>query len=264
MGRIADSAEERPLLRQPGAIMLVSCYELGHQPLGIAQPIGFLEQAGFAPVGLDIARRQHRRISLSAGAVCRHLGAHAHGAPAWGAGRRADPRDQSACHICFYGLYASHQCGIFAPDTSPILWWAASTSLPLVSLIEALDCGQAISHLEGVSSRTADGRSLIAACLYINDLEHPPANPESRWTADVGPICADSNRTARSGWSDTSRPVADASIIVSIARSCRSMTGDSSSSRKPSSSRTFVARCMAGATHITFGDPDFLNGPGIP
>ena len=55
MGRIADSAAERRLLRQPGAIMFVSCYELGHQPLGIAQPMGFLEQIGFAPVGLDIA-----------------------------------------------------------------------------------------------------------------------------------------------------------------------------------------------------------------
>ncbi len=44
MGRSADNPAEWRDLRQPGAIMLVSCYELGHQPLGIAQPIGFLEQ----------------------------------------------------------------------------------------------------------------------------------------------------------------------------------------------------------------------------
>lgn len=36
MGRIADNAAERRLLRQPGGLMLVSCYELGHHPLGIA------------------------------------------------------------------------------------------------------------------------------------------------------------------------------------------------------------------------------------
>ena len=55
MERVPATIEERSLLRQPGAIMFVSCYELGHQPIGIAQPMGFLEQAGFSPVGLDIA-----------------------------------------------------------------------------------------------------------------------------------------------------------------------------------------------------------------
>jgi len=33
-------------LRQPGAILLLSCYELGHQPLGLAWPRAFLERAG--------------------------------------------------------------------------------------------------------------------------------------------------------------------------------------------------------------------------
>ena len=29
-------------MRQPGSIVLISCYELGHQPLGLASPLGFL------------------------------------------------------------------------------------------------------------------------------------------------------------------------------------------------------------------------------
>ena len=33
-------------LQQPGAVLLISCYELGHQPIGLAQPVGFLEQKG--------------------------------------------------------------------------------------------------------------------------------------------------------------------------------------------------------------------------
>ena len=32
-------------MRLPGAVLLISCYELGHQPLGIALPLGFLERA---------------------------------------------------------------------------------------------------------------------------------------------------------------------------------------------------------------------------
>ena len=42
-------------LRAPGAILLVSTYELGHQPAGIAWPKAFLEAAGFAPSALDLA-----------------------------------------------------------------------------------------------------------------------------------------------------------------------------------------------------------------
>jgi radical SAM superfamily enzyme YgiQ (UPF0313 family) len=42
-------------LREPGAVLLVSCYELGHAPHGVAVPLGFLRRAGFQPVGLDLS-----------------------------------------------------------------------------------------------------------------------------------------------------------------------------------------------------------------
>src|SRR2546429_7272258 len=42
-------------LRAPGAILVVSCYELGHQPLGLGWPMAFLERAGYAPRALDLA-----------------------------------------------------------------------------------------------------------------------------------------------------------------------------------------------------------------
>ena len=42
-------------LREAGSILLISCYELGHQPLAAASPIGFLKRAGFAPDVLDIS-----------------------------------------------------------------------------------------------------------------------------------------------------------------------------------------------------------------
>ena len=41
--------------RSSGSILLISCYELGHQPLGVALPFGFLERAGFQPDAMDIA-----------------------------------------------------------------------------------------------------------------------------------------------------------------------------------------------------------------
>src|SRR2546427_1366340 len=42
-------------LREPGAVLLLSCYELGHQPLGLAWPKAFLERAGYAPATIDLA-----------------------------------------------------------------------------------------------------------------------------------------------------------------------------------------------------------------
>ncbi|MDA1166616.1 MAG: CUAEP/CCAEP-tail radical SAM protein, partial [Planctomycetota bacterium] len=42
-------------MRTSGSILLISCYELGHQPLGVAMPIGFLERAGYSPLAMDIA-----------------------------------------------------------------------------------------------------------------------------------------------------------------------------------------------------------------
>ena len=42
-------------MRQPGEILLVACYELGHQPLSVAWPAAFLERAGYAPAVMDLS-----------------------------------------------------------------------------------------------------------------------------------------------------------------------------------------------------------------
>src|SRR5947209_18217299 len=42
-------------VREPGAILLVGCYELGHQPLAVAWPAAFLERAGYRPAVLDVS-----------------------------------------------------------------------------------------------------------------------------------------------------------------------------------------------------------------
>ena len=68
-------------LRDPGAILLVSCYELGHQPLGLASPLGFLERAGFTPEALDIGVERFDR-EKTARAPRRDLGPDAHGVAA--------------------------------------------------------------------------------------------------------------------------------------------------------------------------------------
>ena len=38
-----------------GEILLVACYELGHQPLSLAWPAAFLRRAGFRPAVMDLS-----------------------------------------------------------------------------------------------------------------------------------------------------------------------------------------------------------------
>ena len=42
-------------MRGPGEILLVSTYELGHQPLNLASPLAYLARAGYAPAAVDTA-----------------------------------------------------------------------------------------------------------------------------------------------------------------------------------------------------------------
>src|SRR2546430_12529537 len=105
-------------LRQPGAILRFSCYELGHQPLGLAWPRAFLERAGYAPETLGLAVEpfdadKARRARLVAISVPMHtalrLGV-----------RAADQvrRLNGSCRIVFYGL-ASALDGVFLNAPGP-------------------------------------------------------------------------------------------------------------------------------------------------
>ena len=47
-------------LREPGAILLVSCYELGHQPLAVASPVGYL----MAALIREISSRTNRSATV--------------------------------------------------------------------------------------------------------------------------------------------------------------------------------------------------------
>ena len=106
-----------PDLRAHGAVLLISCYELGRQPLGLASPAEHLHHDGYRPRLLDLAVEpileepirearfvgisvpMHTALSLGV-RVARHV-------------RRLNP----ACHLCFYGLYAPLNEGFLLPPS---------------------------------------------------------------------------------------------------------------------------------------------------
>jgi len=140
-------------LRGPGAILLVSCYELGHQPLGLASPLGFLERAGFTPEVLDIAVE---RFDPEKAARARFVGISVpmHTALRLGVRvaeevRRINPR----CHVCFYGLYASLNADyLLGHVADSVIGGEFETALG--ALVEALGGGRA-GAVEGSTGRAS-------------------------------------------------------------------------------------------------------------
>src|SRR3989441_669485 len=93
-------------MKEPGAILLVACYELGHQPLAVAWPAAFLEQRGYAPAVMDVSVEPFdvervRRARVVALSVPMHTALRL-GVEVAARVREVNP----ACHICFFGLYA--------------------------------------------------------------------------------------------------------------------------------------------------------------
>ena len=90
-------------MRHPGDILIVSCYELGRQPVAAATALAELRRAGFAPAALDVSVEAVddevlRRASLVAISVPMHT--------ALRLGVRVAQRAREDAHVCFFGVYA--------------------------------------------------------------------------------------------------------------------------------------------------------------
>lgn len=88
-------------------VLLLSTYELGHQPLGLASPLAHLRAAGVAARGLDLAVEPLDEESVVSAAFI-GISTPMHTALRLGieAAERVRALNPRA-HICFYGLYAS-------------------------------------------------------------------------------------------------------------------------------------------------------------
>src|SRR5215467_6708027 len=94
-------------MRSSGDILLISCYELGHQPFHLASLQTMLRQAGYFPVLVDTAV-----VALTGETIkkARFVGISVPMHTALRLGQQIARRVRSlnpTAHICFYGLYAS-------------------------------------------------------------------------------------------------------------------------------------------------------------
>ena len=232
-------------MKERGAILLVACYELGHQPLAVAWPAAFLERAGYAPAVMDVSvepfdAERVERAKLVAISVPMHTALRL-GVTVARRVRALNP----ACHIAFYGLYATLN---------------------------------AKHLLAGIADSVMSGEIEAALIDLVRELEiesHPasPAQPLRVLAKLDFPAPSRANLPSLKKYAHLERNGGLELVgYVEASRGCKHLCRHCPIP-PVYGGRFFVVpvevlladirqQVEAGATHITFGDPDFLNGPG--
>jgi len=171
------------------AVLLVSCYELGHQPLAVASAAGFLERAGHETAAVDLSIEPYERLDELCGSG--RYGLVAISAPMHTAlriGTRAAERARRAAngvHICVYGIYATLNAE-YLLDGRVDSVIGGEFEQPLLSLAAALREGRAVRGLEGVQvTGEAATPFLRKTAFAVPDRSSLPA-PERHAALEVG------------------------------------------------------------------------------
>ena len=223
-------------MRGPGEILVVSCYELGRQPVAAADALARLEQAGFLPAALDISVDKLdpallRRARLVAVSVPMHT------ALQLGVRVAAQARAAGVSRVAFFGLYATLNAEHLLAKHAD---FALGAEESLVQLAQALERGTPYEALALGRGGPLPSRGALPQLSRYAQLELPGG--ASRLVAAVEAsrgckhLCAHCPIVPvyRGRFVAVERSVVLADIEQQIAR---------------------------GAQHVSFGDPDFLNGP---
>lgn len=225
-------------------MLLVSCYELGHQPLGLAWPKAFLERAGFAPDTIDLAvdalddaKVHHARVAA--------IAAPMHTALRLGA-RTADRirRINPACRIVFHGLYARLNADHLRDHHGAAAVLGSEAEAELVRVIEQWEEGEppaapSTQRLGRLDFPVPSRAGLAGLSRYVS--------------------LAHGGRRVPAGYVEASRGCLHQCLHCPIPAVYRGRFFAVPLQVVLADIRQLVE---AGAGHITFGDPDFLNGPG--
>jgi radical SAM superfamily enzyme YgiQ (UPF0313 family) len=229
------------------SVLLISAYELGRQPFGLASPAAWLREAGASVTCLDLAvEGLDEEAVVAADLIAFYVPMHTATRMATSflpRIRRLNPR----AHLCFYGLYAPVN-EAYLRDLGADSILGGEFEEGLVALMRRLASGESSTgqpQTEPVTSLTRQ-RFLIPDRTGLPDL---------RRYAHLDP----GDGTSRVvGYTEASRG------CKNLCRHCPIVPvyGGRFFVVQPDVVLADVARQVAaGAQHITFGDPDFFNGP---
>jgi len=230
-------------------VLLLSTYELGRQPFGLASPAAWLREAGFEVVVEDLSRNRLDESAVrAAGLVALFLPMHTATRLALPVIARLRALNPSA-HLCAYGLYAPvNEALLRRRGVQTIL--GVEFEGDLVALARMVDQGSTSPQPENAGPRAA---TLPKLRFRVPDRSGLPSL--DRYATLSWP----DGSTRIAGYTEASRGckhrcrhcpvvpvydgrfrVVDADVVIEDIR----------------------AQVTAGAAHITFGDPDFFNGIG--
>jgi radical SAM superfamily enzyme YgiQ (UPF0313 family) len=237
-------------LKPPGAVLLVSCYELGHQPLSLAFPLAWLRRAGFQPAAVDTAVDELpdeaiARAGLVAIAVPMHTALRL-GVAIAARVRRVNPD----AAICFFGLYAWLNADYLLREHGDYAI-GGEAEQALLRLAQALEAG-----VEGPIPGVSDAAHHAPAVIERLDFPLPER-------ADLPPprryahLLLD-GRAVPAGYTEATRGCHHICLHCPVVPVYR---GRFFAIPRDVVLADIRQQVRAGAGHITFGDPDFLNGP---
>ena len=233
LSNMATETRITPAMHAPGAILLISCYELGHRPAGLTRPRRALEAAGFSPDVLDIAvepldvekvaRAQFIGISVPMHTALR-LGVHLL--------QRIREINPDAS-ISMYGLYATLNADyLLSHGVDFCISNTASTEL--VELVKSV--------VEKKQVETQDVGFPMATL--------PPLETYAQFE--------DNGEVRTIGYTETTHGCKHLCTHCPIPPVYK---GKFFAVNRETVLNEIAEQVIEGATHITFGDPDFLNGP---
>ena len=237
-------------MKSPGDILLISCYELGHQPFHLASLQTTLHQAGYNPVPVDTAVET---LTDEAIIRARFIGVSVPMHTALRLGQQIARRVRSlnpAAHICFYGLYASLNADYLLQESidSAI---GGEYEVPLLKLIAALESSQTVS-IPGVSTRQQSNPPWIQRTPFVVPERQQLPPPDRYARLDLN------GELALAGYTETTRGCKHTCLHCPITPIYRGRFFAIPAELVLADIRAQVAR---GVRHLTFGDPDFFNGP---
>ena len=240
-------------------IVLISTYELGHQPFGLASPAAWLRRSGAEVTCLDLSRQ-----ALHEDAV-RHADVVAFYVPMHTATRLAirliDPirRLNPRAHLCFYGLYAPvNEAYLRTLGVRTIV--GGEFEAALVDAIERL-AGGSQSDSNGNGSRTAIHATSgpPSSSISLDRLAFtPPDRSQLPTLRQYAHLLMPGGGFKIAGYTEASRG------CKHLCRHCPIVpvyNGVFRIVQRDVVLEDIRRQIDAGAEHITFGDPDFFNGP---
>ncbi|HKV28937.1 MAG TPA: CUAEP/CCAEP-tail radical SAM protein [Candidatus Acidoferrales bacterium] len=227
-------------------IVLISTYELGRQPFGLASPAAWLRSSGAEVVCLDLSREEFREQAIRDAALIAFY-VPMHTATRLAAGFLKTIRELNpGAHICFYGLYAPmNEAWLRTLGAQTILGGEFEQGLA--------DLAKRISNGRAADAQSEPVVSLARQKFAVPDRAGLLAlNQYARLVLPNG-----EKRTV--GYTEASRG------CKHFCRHCPIVPVYNGAFRIVDRDVVLAdirQQAAAGAQHITFGDPDFFNGIG--